>query len=246
MVVVYKKKYNIIILAAGLGNRLRPLTIDLPKPLVNINGKPIIHRLIEGLPEENVNRIDVVTGYKSKLLKDYIIKMNFPFKIKFHQNLLYKNSHCSSSLIPVTKFLEESALLFNSDIVFRENVLKNILKINQNFSFVVCKKTNKKKISDLQKIFSKNKIIKKWDLNLNDFTSEVIGPIYLNKKDGKIVSNFINHNKKNILNLPGFSLLSKFLINNQTNEICILENDCFEIDTVEDLNYASRKLSFND
>ena len=81
---------------------------------------------------------------------------------------------------------------------------------------------------------------------LNDFTSEVIGPIYLNKKDGKIVSNFINHNKKNILNLPCFSLLSKFLINNQTNEICILENDCFEIDTVEDLNYASRKLSFND
>jgi NDP-sugar pyrophosphorylase family protein len=60
-----------IILAAGRGKRMMPLTADTPKPLLKVLGKPIIARLIESLPEE-VDEVIVVTGYLGQMIEDYL------------------------------------------------------------------------------------------------------------------------------------------------------------------------------
>ena len=55
-----------ILLAAGMGTRLRPLTLDTPKSLIEVNGRPLLERQIEFLRERGVEEIIVVTGYLAK------------------------------------------------------------------------------------------------------------------------------------------------------------------------------------
>ena len=61
-----------IILAAGLGKRMLPLTNELPKPMVKIKGKPIIKHLIDLLDQIGIEKICVNVHYKSELLSDYL------------------------------------------------------------------------------------------------------------------------------------------------------------------------------
>jgi NDP-sugar pyrophosphorylase family protein len=59
-----------VILAAGEGQRMRPLTLELPKPLLPIGGKPILEHVIDVLPSE-ITEIIIVTGYKGDLIQNY-------------------------------------------------------------------------------------------------------------------------------------------------------------------------------
>ena len=58
-----------IIIAAGVGSRLGELTKDIPKPLVDVNGKSILQRQIEIFKKIGVNDIFIVTGYKHEKIK---------------------------------------------------------------------------------------------------------------------------------------------------------------------------------
>lgn len=59
-----------IILAAGEGVRMRPLTLTTPKPLLSLAGKPLLHRLVEALPEK-VDELVFVIGYRGEQIKEY-------------------------------------------------------------------------------------------------------------------------------------------------------------------------------
>ena len=60
-----------IIMAGGVGSRLRPLTNTLPKPLVKIIDKPVMEYVIENLVAGGVKDIAVTVGYKSEMIIDY-------------------------------------------------------------------------------------------------------------------------------------------------------------------------------
>ena len=72
-----------IILAGGLGTRLRPLTNETPKPLLLIQGRPIMQHLIERLASQGVQRIILSIGYKADLVKAYFDQLNLPIKIDY-------------------------------------------------------------------------------------------------------------------------------------------------------------------
>lgn len=59
-----------IILAAGVGKRLRPLTNDKPKPMVEVSGKPILHHIWDTLPKE-ISEVVLVVGYKAEKIREY-------------------------------------------------------------------------------------------------------------------------------------------------------------------------------
>src|SRR3989344_9462114 len=62
-----------IILAGGLGERLRPLTLNTPKPLLLVKGKPIVQRSIENLKKHGIKDIILSVGYKAEKIKDYFL-----------------------------------------------------------------------------------------------------------------------------------------------------------------------------
>ena len=79
----YNKFMKVLILAAGLGSRLKNKTINVPKALVKIKSKPIISHQIEALKYNKLYEIGVVLGYKSDVLKKYLLDthkdINFSF-----------------------------------------------------------------------------------------------------------------------------------------------------------------------
>ena len=75
-----------IILCGGKGERLRPVTNKIPKPLVKINDKPILYYVIEHLLKYDINNIHVASGYKSTILKNYLDTHPFKANIKIYDS----------------------------------------------------------------------------------------------------------------------------------------------------------------
>ena len=108
-----------IFIAAGEGSRLENLTKDLPKPLVDVNGKSIIERQIELLRKNNVNDIIVVTGYK---------KEKFTFKnIKYLHNPNFREQEQTGSLMVARSEIVGDILIMFGDILFEETILQQML-----------------------------------------------------------------------------------------------------------------------
>ena len=86
MINVFPNLPEAIILCGGKGERLRPITKDIPKPLVKINNKPILHYVIEHLKKFNIRKINIASGYKSSVLKKYFSENNYNASIKIHDS----------------------------------------------------------------------------------------------------------------------------------------------------------------
>ena len=71
---------NIILLCGGKGLRLRPLTENLPKPLAKLNGKPILHYVLNHLKDFDVKKVTVSVGYQSHKIIHYLSSQTFPWK----------------------------------------------------------------------------------------------------------------------------------------------------------------------
>ena len=77
-----QSKMKIIILAGGLGTRLSELTKTIPKPMVLINGKPLIVRIMSHFAKYGFKNFYIATGYKSKIIKKYFEKKNKKWNVK--------------------------------------------------------------------------------------------------------------------------------------------------------------------
>jgi dTDP-glucose pyrophosphorylase len=60
-----------VILAAGRGTRMRELTADLPKPMIQVRGKPVLHHIVEGLRGAGVHKLLVIVGYRADVVQNY-------------------------------------------------------------------------------------------------------------------------------------------------------------------------------
>lgn len=67
---------NTIILCGGKGERLKPITLEIPKPMVPVKGKPILWYILKQLERFKINNIYIGVGYKSSIIKEYL-KTNF-------------------------------------------------------------------------------------------------------------------------------------------------------------------------
>lgn len=78
-----------LFLAGGMGTRLKPLTDDLPKPMVPIMNKPLLERSMENLKKHGIRDIVISTGYKSQYIQDYFGNGN-----KFGLDIEYMHRIC--------------------------------------------------------------------------------------------------------------------------------------------------------
>lgn len=118
-----------IILAAGMGKRLKELTSSAAKCMVEVNGKTMIERALASLDRYALSRIVMVVGYESDRLKAYVQTLPVKTPIVFVENTVYNTTNNIYSLYLAKDYmLREDTLLLESDIVFEDRLLDRLLK----------------------------------------------------------------------------------------------------------------------
>ncbi len=113
-----------IILAAGMGKRLKELTQNNTKCMVKVNGVTLIERMLHQIEKQNVSRIVIVVGYEGQKLIDYIATLGIKTPIEYVNNPIYDKTNNIYSLSLAKEWLcKEDTLLFESDLIFEDRVL---------------------------------------------------------------------------------------------------------------------------
>jgi len=121
-------KIKAIILAAGVGSRIRPLTDNCPKSLLKINGKTILEMMLSHIQACGINEVVFVLGYLQNQIKDYV-KIQFPdLIVQFITNEKYEVTNTGYSLMLTKDFVQDSTFIkFDADVVFDINILTSLI-----------------------------------------------------------------------------------------------------------------------
>lgn len=109
-----------IIMAAGFGNRMKPVTLKTPKPLVRVNGVRMIDTVINGLHENGIYEIYIVVGY----LKEQFQTLTDEYEgITLIENPYYRECNNISSLYVARDHIEEAMILDGDQIIYNNKIL---------------------------------------------------------------------------------------------------------------------------
>ncbi|CDB75726.1 MULTISPECIES: sugar phosphate nucleotidyltransferase [unclassified Clostridium] len=218
---------NAIILAAGLGSRLKPLTKEVPKPLVKVNGLSLIERQIYLLKEAGICEIIIVIGYMSDKFKFLEKKYN----VKLIYNNKYKEYNNIYSLYLAQDYLNNTYIL-EGDVYLTKNLFIENLKHSTYFAVKkemyenewVLKYDNKKRLQEIYIGYEKGAYV-------------MSGISYWNIDDTKVIKDKLNKliKNKNFKNLYWDDIVRKEVENFNINVEEVDFNCVYEIDTVEDL-----------
>lgn len=241
-----------IILAAGMGKRLKELTYNNTKCMVKVNGVSLIERMLKILDKKNMSKIIIVIGYKGKELIDYINKLDIQTPIVYVENTVYDKTNNIYSLALAKDYLiSEDTLLLESDLIFEESIIDSLLEDNRESLVLV---DNYKSWMDGTCLVA----------NQNDKITDFVSKENINFKDKENYYKTVNIYKfskafsKNIY-VPFLEAYALAMGNNEYYEsviklIAVLDNNgievkrlknqvWYEIDDVQDLDIAESLFS---
>ena len=244
-----------IFIAAGQGSRLGDITKDLPKPLIDVNGKSIIQRQIDLLRQNNIHEIIIVTGYK---------KEKFTFEnIEYVNNPLYREQEQAGSLMSARSKFTGDILVMFGDIIFDEKILQQILNSKGEIIIAIDKDWKKSyeerhdnSIEKADKVLLKNDRVieisaKSIGAKQNDETGELLGLLKLSSNGSqtlvkhyeKLENSHIGpfHDAESFQRAKFVDILQELILSGiEITPIPIQGNWC-EIDTFDDLDRARKK-----
>lgn len=133
-----------VIIAAGFGSRLVPITLNTPKPLVRVHGKPIVETLLDAIVKAGIPEIVLVRGYLGEQFE--VLRQKYP-QIRFLENPLFNEANNISSAWVARDLLENAyvceadLLLGNPDLIrkyeYRSNYLGQYREVTDDWCFKV-------------------------------------------------------------------------------------------------------------
>ena len=254
---INKDKTKALIVAAGLGSRLKNHTEKKPKCMLDFGGKTLLQRQLDSYKENGIKDISLIRGYRKEKIK---------YKgIKFFENSDYKNNNILNSIFYAEKIINGNIIISYSDILFEPLVVKRALESNHDISVVVDidwrgyyvgRKDHP--ISEAENVIfnSNNEVEKIGKINTgkDDVHGEFIGMIKLSNRGTEIFKQHFNRLKNIYWNKPfqRSKIFQKAYLTDFIQELVdigvkvhcvIIESGWKEIDTVED--YQKALVGFN-
>ena len=249
---ISKSKTKALIVAAGLGSRLKDHTENLPKCMLDFGGKTLLQRQIQAYNECGIKDITIIRGYK----KD---KINYK-KLNYITNPDYKNNNILNSIFYAEKVINGNIIIAYSDILFDSSVVKRLSESDHDISVVVdidwrgyYVDRKDHPLSEAENVIfdSNNQVLKigKIATQKEEVHGEFIGMIKLNNRGTEIFKKHFYRVKKTYWGKP-FQRAKIFqkayltdmiqeLVDNGVKVHCvIIERGWKEIDTVEDYKKA--------
>lgn len=247
---------NVIILAAGFGSRLLPLTKDKPKSLLEFGGKTLLERNIEIFKKNGINEITIITGYKKE-------KINFP-DIKYIENENFEHNSTLQSLFYAIDDIKDSTIITYSDIIFEEKIIDELLIAEHDITVVVDAKWKdywKLRIDETLNdatetaIFNDEKIITSIGNKNSQANGHFIGLMKLENHGSQKFKELFLKTKQNVVNgknklndelsfekLRIVDLLEGLIKNNFSIHALLINNGWLEFDTINDYKLYNEML----
>ena len=254
---ISKKDTKALIIAAGLGSRLKKHTEDLPKCMLDFGGKTLLQRQLDAYNKNGVNDISLIKGYKKE-------KINYK-GIRYFENTDYRNNNILNSIFYGEDVINGNIIISYSDILFDPIVVKRTLEAKHDISVVVDidwrgyyvgRKDHP--ISEAENVIfnSNNEVLKIGKINTGneDIHGEFIGMVKLSDRGTEIFKEHFHRLKKVYWNKPfqRAKIFQKAYLTDFIQELVdigikihcvIIESGWKEIDTVED--YKKALVGFN-
>ena len=178
-----------IILAAGVGLRIKPLTDNCPKCLLKVGDNTILEMMISHIQNCGINEIIFVVGYLKEQIKCYV-KTKFPdLNVSFVTNDKYAETNTGYSLMLVKDFIQDSGFIkFDGDVVFDKKILKKLIECKHDNCLCIDKNINidaeeiKVIIDNQNRILKANKTV-----NPKDAVGESMGIEKISKETAKLL-----------------------------------------------------------
>lgn len=116
-----------LLLAAGTGSRLFPLTRNSPKCLTLVNEKSILERLVNSLRLQRFKRLVIVTGYKKDCIMEFLGSKSGEMTVEYIHSTLYRTTNNIYSLWKARDMIDEPFVLFESDLVITTSLLDEMI-----------------------------------------------------------------------------------------------------------------------
>lgn len=227
-----------IILAAGMGTRLRPLTLTTPKPLIPVQGEPMIERQIKFLQEKGIKDIIIVTGYLNESF-DYLQEN---YGVKLVHNDKYNEYNNLYTMYLVKEFLP-SAFVLEGDVYLNRNILDETVTESTYFSARKCNFTNEWMLKIGTDGYLGNIVVG------SDHEELIMcGVSYWSQEDGE----FLKGKLEQAIEQGGFEeMFWDNLVKDSLDELKVKvhelkSDDLFEIDSLDELNQLEQLLQTNE
>ena len=173
-----------IILAAGTGTRLRPLTENIPKALLKINNVTLLERFVKMFVDNNIDEFIFVVGHNQEKVREFSKKLSEKYRVKIKniQNKKYDTTNTSCSTYLASKDINDDFILVNGDNILDPRIIRDI--VSSSYSSMVI--DNHKKLNEESfKIKIKENVIEDIgkELDINESSGEFIGVSKVIKKD---------------------------------------------------------------
>ena len=117
-----------MILAAGMGRRMKKYTKHHTKCMIEVGGKTLLTRVVEALEYAGIKKLIMVVGYEADVLKEYVEAQSFPLEIEYVYNYDYATTNNIYSLFLAKEHLiQDDTILLESDLVFDKQLIKNVI-----------------------------------------------------------------------------------------------------------------------